>query len=281
MLDAVGEASDYAGISASGHAVFLSGERTQPVQVRSDGKVNRAWGTDSAVRGSEEIQEILRRHYLRQGNTANAFENDIAASRRRAVLTTEELALLMDNADLGEPVRIEGNRLSQQLGTIANLIQVRSDLGPRRQIFFAQIGGWDTHRNQFEVIPELLSQVSEALSGFQGAMDRAGLADQVTLFTASDFGRTLISNATGTDHGWGSHHIVMGGAVRGGRIAGEVPVFDKEHDHDFRRGSLIPSLATEQYGSEIGRWFGLSESDLDVVFPNRGRFSRDSLGLFA
>jgi uncharacterized protein (DUF1501 family) len=280
MLDAMGESSTYAGISTSGHAVFLSGRQIEPTQIRSNGVVNQAWGIEDKVYGSEELAARLREHYSRTSTSSNPFERDIARLRSKAISTTGELSALMDGATLGETIRLEGNKLSEQLGTIADLIQVRDGLGSQRQVFFAKIGGWDTHKNQHISMPRLLTQLSDALSSFQAGIDAAGLSDQVTLFTASDFGRTLVTNDSGTDHGWGSHHMVMGAAVRGGQIAGEIPPFEEEHDLDFRRGSLIPSIATEQYGAELGRWFGLSESQLDEVFVNRGRFERTPLGLF-
>jgi uncharacterized protein (DUF1501 family) len=282
LLDQARAASTYAAISVRGNAVFLSGEKAVPTQISSQGRIKEAWGTGEKLYGSEELAALMRAHYARGAEGSESpFMRDIARSRAKAVATNAELAQLMDGATLGDTIRIEGNGLSDQLGTIADLIQLRGDLGTERQVFFAGIGGWDTHREQHIKMPALLRQLSEAMASFQRGLDAAGLSQAVTTFTASDFGRTLIANSGGTDHGWGSHHMVMGGAVRGGRILGTVPSFEKEHDHDFRRGALIPTIATEQYGAELGRWFGLSEADLDLVFENRGRFDRTPLALLA
>ncbi|MCQ8184852.1 DUF1501 domain-containing protein [Parvularcula maris] len=282
LLDRSGTNSAYAAISTRGNAVFLSGDDVRPTQIPSNGNIKQAWGTGEKHFGSEELASIMRAHYARTADGSQSpFMRDIARSRAKAVATTAELARLMEGATLGDTVRIEGNGLSQQLGTIADLIQLRGDLGTDRQVFFAGMGGWDTHREQHLKMPVLLNQLSEAMASFQRGLDAAGLSQMVTTFTASDFGRTLINNSAGTDHGWGSHHMVMGGGVSGGQIAGTVPSFEEEHDHDFRRGALIPTMATEQYGAELGRWFGLSEGDLDLVFANRGRFDRTPLGLLA
>lgn len=282
MLDAMAQASPYTAVSVTGQTVFLSGRETRQLQLSSSSQIDRAFGTDGRVFGSDEATERLRAYYRNSAqHLQQPMMRDIIRAQSKAIDDTETLASLLEAQDLGNQVAIEGNRLSGQLATVADLISVRSALEVNRQVFFVGMGGYDTHNDHANRMPALLGQLSQAITSFQAAMDMAGLADQVTLFTASDFGRTLTANASGTDHGWGGHQLVVGGAVRGGRIVGDVPPFTLDHDHAYRnRGALIPSIAIDQYGAELGRWFGLGESELDAVFPNRRRFDPLAVSLF-
>jgi uncharacterized protein (DUF1501 family) len=149
-----------------------------------------------------------------------------------------------------------------------------------RQVFFVELGGFDTHDTQAKRLSTLLSQLGAAFEYFDQLMVTSGLSSQVTLFTVSDFGRTLTANSDGTDHGWGSHHIVAGGAVAGQNIYGEYPVVGANQANDVGAGRLIPTTAVEQYGGTLGRWMGLSDSQVREVFPNFGNFGSDPyLGL--
>ncbi|MEL6258027.1 MAG: DUF1501 domain-containing protein [Pseudomonadota bacterium] len=162
--------------------------------------------------------------------------------------------------------------LSDQLRAIAETISVRDQLFASRQIFFAGLGGFDTHSAQATSLPTLLAELDRAIGAFQSAMAEQGLADSVTLFTASDFGRTLAVNGDGTDHGWGGHHFVVGGGVNGGDIYGSVPAPELGHSADSGGGRLIPSMAVEQYAAQLGSWFGLSNTELATALPNLGNF---------
>jgi uncharacterized protein (DUF1501 family) len=152
--------------------------------------------------------------------------------------------------------------------------------GFERQIFNVVIRGWDSHNNQFEAVPAMQRQLAGALYDFHRTMQSIGLDQQVTAFTISDFGRTLQANATGTDHGWGAHQYVVGGAVRGGRVIGQVPPYDLGHDQEWRRGSMIPTIAIDQYGAALGRWFGVDEAGINAVFPKLNRFDPFAVDLF-
>ena len=281
VLDAVAQSSPYAAISASGQSVFLTGQGTTHLQVSDSQNVQTAWGTGDGLFGSQELSNRIASWY---GRGADGLESPLARDLFRSqAAAINDSAFLQDallGETLGQSVRIERNELAEQLAAIADLIAVRDKLGVSRQVFFAQTGGFDTHNDQAMRLPARLSLISEAIAGFQAAIESAGLADSVTLFTASDFGRTLQSNATGTDHGWGGHHMVVGGAVRGNRIHGAVPEFQLGHDRDLKRGTLIPDISVEQYGSELGRWFGLTESELNAVFARRSNFDTTALQLF-
>jgi uncharacterized protein (DUF1501 family) len=177
------------------------------------------------------------------------------------------------------------NRLSDQLKMIARLISVSGNLGLKRQIFFARLGGWDLHADQVDEVNKamgahasLLAQVSAAMNAFYNATLELGCADRVTAFTASDFGRTYSSNGDGSDHGWGNHQIVVGGAVKGGDIYGRMPDLTVNGPDDTGRGRWIPTTSVDEYGATIARWFGVSDTNLSVAFPNLGRFMKPNLG---
>jgi uncharacterized protein (DUF1501 family) len=157
-----------------------------------------------------------------------------------------------------------------------------------RQIFFCSVGGYDTHTAQITLTPavnattgthtNLLNEVSEALYAFQRAMEQLGTSNAVTTFTASDFSRTFPTNSQGSDHGWGSHHIVMGGAVNGTHTYGKLPEFTINGPDDTGTGRWIPTLAVDQYSATLAKWFGVDSSSMSAVFPNLSRFSTADLG---
>jgi uncharacterized protein (DUF1501 family) len=164
------------------------------------------------------------------------------------------------------------NQLGTSLQTVARIISGSASLGVTRQIFYVQLGSFDTHNNQAIQHAQLLTQLGEALEYFDGLMVAAGMGNQVTSFTASDFGRTLTSNSNGTDHGWGSHHFVVGGAVQGGDMYGQYPVIGVNQANDLGAGRLIPTTSVDQYAGTLARWFGLSDSQVKEVLPNFGNF---------
>jgi uncharacterized protein (DUF1501 family) len=162
---------------------------------------------------------------------------------------------------------------------------VRSQLGLKRQVFFARIGGWDLHDNQLSATDpnsgahaNLLADVANSLKAFYDATAEMSVADKVTTFTASDFGRTLRSNGDGSDHGWGSHHLVVGGAVRGGDIYGKMPDLTVNGPDDTGSGRWIPTTSVDEYSATLAKWFGVSDTDMPLVLPNIGRFAKSDLG---
>jgi uncharacterized protein (DUF1501 family) len=170
-------------------------------------------------------------------------------------------------------------RSAGQLHMILRLIVARGALGLRRQIFFSSLGGWDTHDDQLADHSALLSQLANALADFHAATVFLGLDQQVTTFTASDFNRTYSTNGKGSDHAWGSHHLVLGGAVRGGRMYGRMPVLRSGGPDDTGdRGAWIPSVSTDEYAATLARWFGVSDANLPLVLPNIARFASRDLG---
>ncbi len=182
--------------------------------------------------------------------------------------------------------------LASQLRMVARLIEagarsaVNGGFGMRRQIFFCQVGGFDTHSGQTPGPGQaavgshanLLAELSQGLFSFQRAMEQLGLSNNVTSFTASDFGRTFPCNGTGSDHGWGGHHLIMGGAVRGRRTYGRFPTLTVNGPDDSGTGRWIPTTAIDQYFATLASWFGVDNGNLSTVFPNLGRFLTPNLG---
>ncbi|MCB1590116.1 MAG: DUF1501 domain-containing protein, partial [Xanthomonadales bacterium] len=144
----------------------------------------------------------------------------------------------------------------------------RAALGQQRQVYFVGMGGYDFHDRLLADQRDLLRALSLGLSMFQQITDELGVADQVTTFTASDFGRTSSANGDGSDHGWGGEHFVLGGAVRGRDIYGEMPDLARGGPDDAGWGQIIPKLAVDQYAATLARWFGLSESNIDLILPS-------------
>ncbi|MBL9202010.1 MAG: DUF1501 domain-containing protein [Opitutaceae bacterium] len=175
--------------------------------------------------------------------------------------------------------------VGNQLRMVARLIAASGNLGLKRQIFFVQLGGWDTHAGQLTnsdpvtgAHANLLAQVSQGVNAFYNATIELGAANQVTTFTASDFGRTYRSNGDGSDHGWGSHAFVVGGAVNGTDIYGKMPNLTINGPDDTGLGRWIPTTSVDEYAATLASWFGVSASNLPVVLPNIGRFAKPNLG---
>ncbi|HST22827.1 MAG TPA: DUF1501 domain-containing protein [Blastocatellia bacterium] len=175
--------------------------------------------------------------------------------------------------------------LGRQLKEIARIISLRSQTGAGRQVFFASLGGFDTHGGQAYQHWALLQQVSQAMAALYNATAEMGIANKVTSFTLSDFGRTLQPSGSGSDHGWGNHHLVVGGAVNGGRIYGQFPLmtnysaFNATHeDYADNRGVMLPQFSLSQYGATLAKWFGAADAQLDTLFPTLASFNARDLG---
>lgn len=160
-----------------------------------------------------------------------------------------------------------------QLKAVAQAISARQSLGVSRQILIVGMGGYDTHSAQATSLPGLHTALDGGIVAFQQAIVELGLSNQVTLFTASDFGRTLAINGDGTDHGWGAHHFVVGGGVNGNQIIGDIPLPTFDHAQDAGGERLIPTISVEQYAAALGQWLGLSNEQVLAALPNITNFS--------
>jgi uncharacterized protein (DUF1501 family) len=168
--------------------------------------------------------------------------------------------------------------LGRQLRRVAELISVRAILGLRRHVFFCSLGGFDTHDAQMTDQPELLAGLSRALGSFHASTVELGVDARVTTFGATEFGRSMTSNGDGSDHAWGNHLFMLGGDVRGRRVYGAMPDMSGDSVDFAGDGNLIPRIAVDQYGATLGRWFGVPDSMLDLVFPNLAQFDQRDLG---
>ncbi len=173
----------------------------------------------------------------------------------------------------------EGNDLASALKMTAKMISIREGLGMKRQIFFLKFGGWDQHANQINDHRVQLKVLNDAMAIFYKTTEELGVADSVTTFTASEFGRSYSANDDGTDHGWATHNLIMGGAVKGGKIYGTMPELKLDGKDDARdNGRFIPQYGVDQYGATLAQWMGMSAGDADEIFPNLKNFNTKNLG---
>ncbi|MGB1139831.1 MAG: DUF1501 domain-containing protein [Halioglobus sp.] len=261
--------SVFSQVSLSGNAIFLTGDSVSPYQISPAG-VPAIRLIDAAP---PQFASLFRDHFASAGsNRSNLFERDFIDISRVTLDANEILdAALRSGSGLSTP--FPGSGLGQQLRTVAETIAVRNELGAKRQVFFVAAGGFDTHSNQANDLPGLQQAISDAIGAFYQATEELGVANDVTTFTAADFGRTLTVNGDGTDHGWGGHHFVVGGAVRGGDIYGDIPVSQLGHDQDAGNGRLIPTTSVEQFAAPLGRWFGLNGQELNEALPGLSAFA--------
>jgi uncharacterized protein (DUF1501 family) len=220
---------------------------------------------------------------MADGVQGHMFERAYARATRRSIATYQMLQQALNPLPTWT-TPFPDNSLGRQLRQVANLINVRGagGLDMRRQIFYVSLGGFDTHDDQLPTHAGILSSLSQALHAFHQATLQMGIASQVTAFTASDFGRTLSTNGDGTDHGWGGHHFVIGGAVRGGRFFGQMPsLLQNGNPDDAGYGQIIPTTGVDPYAATLARWFGVDNAGLSDIFPALGLYPAADLGFLA
>jgi uncharacterized protein (DUF1501 family) len=267
--------SMFTAINATGNAVFLSGRTAVPYQVSPAGatlfnpvQTGRLFNSTVA---SQALGTLLRT------GTGNVMAADYARFNDRSLqyggFVNDALRTVSLTTNFGT-----GNRLADQLRVVAQLIAARSRLAVTRQVFLVSLGGFDNHDGLIGTHDGLLGQVDFAIDAFYRATVELGVADNVTTFTASDFGRTLQSNGDGSDHGWGAHHFIVGGSVRGGRFYGRAPQVSLTSNDQVGQGRLLPTTSVDEYSATLAQWFGVSASELPSVAPNIGRFASPDLG---
>jgi len=263
--------------SVAGVTVFTAAQAERPLVLPPTGPLNQGLRVDAPAGVAAVVQNILA---LDDGTTLRRTSANFAS---QAFATRDQLST--------DPVvgTFPATNLGNQLKQIAKMITLRDTISAgqpmRRQIFFASLGGFDTHTNQLAGQGGLMTQVSNAVSAFYAEMVSQGIGNQVTTFTLSDFTRTFkIGNgATGTDHAWGANHFVVGDAVNGGNFWGTYPTLaingpDDADSGGNARGRWIPTIGTNQYGSTLAKWFGVADADMSQVFPNIGDFPTADIG---
>jgi len=279
-------------VTALAGGIFTRGQSTTPLSIDSAPTalnqllVVNGFGTAADERARKDAMNALR--------TIDTDATMVAAASR----STQQAIDIGQafNADVALATTFPNTTLGNQLKQVAKVIKFNSGsatLGANRQIFFCQLGGFDTHQNQLATQSTLLTQVSRAIRAFYDATVELGLDEKVSTFTLSDFGRTFqpagTGSAAGSDHAWGNHHLVVGGAVRGGDFFGVsgpdatvFPVLQLGGPSDTdTRGRWIPTVSVEQYAATLASWYGVADADLPIVFPNIGHFATANLGFMA
>lgn len=298
-LSTNGANSVFTAISTAGNAVYLAGQNVVQYQMSTNQttpaqRINSGAAPTTTVFGAPNAGARVR-EMIRDTTGTSWFTQDYSAKVIRSMdaadLLNAQFAAGAPGTGLAAPTQLtnpitratENNSLAVQLQSVAKVIAANSVLGIRRQVFFVSIGGFDNHDVQNTSQSPLMARLAHALAYFDGALANVNGVDmrsQVTTFTASDFSRTFTTNGDGTDHAWGAHHFIHGGAVAGGSVYGQFPTVGADVANGFQNPDmsgniLIPTMAVDQYAGTLGRWFGLSDSQLDVIFPNLRNFNRD------
>ena len=263
--------------SMSGNALFATGSTIQSATLYPGFDLSasgmNAWPSSAAAARVQALQDVL------------GFDSGLAMVQAANTVRKDALALnqMLKSAGSGSPLttKFPGTNLGQQMQQVAQIIKLRSATGMSRQVFFCSLGGFDTHSSQSWQQWDLFGQLGDAMRALYDATIEMGIADRVTTFTDTDFGRTLEPSGSGSDHGWGGHQLVLGGAVQGGEVYGKFPFPALGGPDDANsRGVLIPTTSLDQYGATFAKWFGVPAASMSQVFPNIGNFSSADVGFF-
>ena len=252
-------------ISASGNAVFMSGQEVIQYQVGANGSTafNALSGN---LYGSASAGSAYRRVITRA--SGHLFESQLGQVVSRSISANATLSASLPPASSFTVPIPANNGLASQLNVVARIIAGRGGLAVNRQVFFVSVGGFDSHDFLLNDHNLRMQTVNAAVNAFYQWLQQLQMENNVTLFTASDFGRTLTSNGDGSDHGWGAHHFVVGGAVQGGTIYGTFPQVTFNTPEDVGQGSLLPTTSVDQYAATLGRWLGVADAQMPDVLPN-------------
>jgi len=265
-------------ISMSGQALFCAGSVVQSASLIPGFDLSpdgfSAWPASATAARVEGLQEVI------------SFDSGLSLVQSANKVKQDAIALngMLKSLSAGAPLTTQFPQtdIGLQLQQVAQIIRLRSTTGMSRQVFFCSLSGFDTHSGESWAQWDLLKQVSAGMLALYNATVEMGIADMVTTFTESDFGRTIQPSGTGSDHGWGSHHLALGGAVKGGDLYGTFPTLALGGPDDANtRGVLIPTTSIDQYGATMARWFGVSSAAMPQVFPSLGNFPVTDLGFMA
>lgn len=269
-------------ISLAGKNMFQVGNSVSQYAINTSGAVTLS-GSTSSTTSLDGIRFKAQKDVFAQGSPS-LIEAAFGSASADAIVSADLLNTVLA-ASTPLTTVFPNTSAGNQLKMAARLIAASPTLGLKRQVFFVQLGGWDTHAAQLDTTTPtsgthagLLSQISQAVDAFYKATLELGVSNQVTTFTASDFGRTFRSNGDGSDHGWGSHALIVGGAVKGTDIYGKMPTLTVNGPDDTGLGRWIPTTSVDEYAATLATWFGVSTTDLPTVLPNIGRFAKPNLG---
>ena len=263
--------------STAGATLFVTGAASSPLAIPTSGSFGLSgFGTSTASKARLAALNTLLG--LDRGNTLVAAASDITQQAQSLSATVNPI-LTSTSPTLAAAFSGLTSTISRELLAVAKMIEAQAATGAKRQIFFVSLGGFDTHNNELSTHQTLFGQLAPALDAFYKATSALGVAEKVTTFTLSDFGRTFQPAAGGgSDHAWGNHHLIMGGAVKGGNIYGKYPQLVLGGPDDAEKeGRWIPTTSVDQYGATLARWFGAGPAELAAVFPNLGQFPSDGL----
>jgi uncharacterized protein (DUF1501 family) len=267
----------FTSISASGNAVWLSGEEVVQYRVSNNGATKINGTSNGWIFSSQEAGRQLET-IIKDTSHAHLLMKEHAVVTNRSITAEQSMTQALGSKSVFTTPIPNGNSLAQQLHIVARTISARNTLQNKRQVFFVSLGGFDTHDKQNTTHGNLMTTLNNALQHFDALINEmkvsdATIADKITVFTASDFGRTLTSNGDGTDHAWGSHHFIYGGAVKGKDIYGSLPEIAVDGVDTIGQGRLIPTTSVDQYAGTLAKWFGLTDAQINTIFPNLVRFN--------
>lgn len=267
-------------VSLAGQTYFQAGDVAKPYVMGTNGPTSFSAFPSSAIGAARRTAFESALASTLSASSATVYERAFAGIQQRAVQFADRLSTAIAGSQSFVSLPNTGNlsTLQQQLRTVAKIISMRQSLGLSRQIFFVSVGGFDQHDDLLADQPGLLGNVSTSIKSFFDALDEIGMGTNVTLFTHSDFGRTLTSNGDGSDHAWGGVQLIAGGAVRGGRMYGNYPLLETGGPADVGGGRIIPTTSSDQYAATLAQWFGVDEQNLAKVAPNVDNFATRNLG---
>jgi uncharacterized protein (DUF1501 family) len=265
-------------VSVAGQNSFQVGKTVSEYAINPSGAVVLSGSGTIGINGTRTTAQ----NAILSQQEQNLFEAAFGGATSNAIADSALVNSVLANAPK-LTTTFPNTSIGSQMQMIAKLISTASSFGLKRQVFFASMGGFDLHSDQLTAQATLFTQLSQAMNAFYSATTELGVQNQVTTFTASDFSRTFNTNGTnngtaGSDHGWGSHHLIMGGAVKGKDIYGQVPLLELGGPLDTGRGRWIPTTSVDQYAATLATWFGVSATNLPIVLPNIGRFASANLG---